>query len=560
MKWTSHSAQSVALLTCVPLAFGFPHGHDFLFEVPRIAEYRNALAAGQWPPFWAENLYGGFGSPIFLFYAPLFMFVAATSSLPFDSVLIGASLAVVAFTLLSAWLVMGMVRCALEGTDGHTEAAARVAGWLYVLSPYLIGDKLLRSANAEFTALCVAPLALWGLFLIRSNPWRGTLYLALGVFLTLIAHNLTALVLLVALAVATLALYFPIGRWQPFLHACGGVFAGMAASAFLWLPALAYKADIQTEGLTTGRLDFHQLFAPLERLFSYAGYSVGWLPVTLLALAALVATQKSLDPRLRRLLGGVMLMSAAFIFLQTRASLWLWEHLPWLPLFQFPWRMMGPLALLTAIAGAVLFFLASRRWPRFRHPAVEVGILLVCVANAVPQFLRYETVERERAQQVQPGLTPEAIRASPFTTTVYDEYLPRGGSATLWRQARADQGPVLGSDHPARWEVRPAPPGDVEIVVTAERATTIHLARWHFPVWELTIDGRTATPSASRWRTVDVPVPAGTSVVSLRLISPPVRIVGLWITLFGIALCGALAVLVVRTSLPRSGVGAAAPA
>ena len=51
---------------------GFPRGHDWSFELVRIAEYQAALASGQLPPHWGENLYAGYGSPVFLFYAPLF--------------------------------------------------------------------------------------------------------------------------------------------------------------------------------------------------------------------------------------------------------------------------------------------------------------------------------------------------------------------------------------------------------------------------------------------------------------------------------------------------------
>jgi hypothetical protein len=41
----------VALLSCLPLiVYGFPEGHDTGFELVRIAEYRNALEMGQWPP------------------------------------------------------------------------------------------------------------------------------------------------------------------------------------------------------------------------------------------------------------------------------------------------------------------------------------------------------------------------------------------------------------------------------------------------------------------------------------------------------------------------------
>ena len=68
------------VVSCFPLLQGFPRGHDWIFELVRVTEYGHALGAGQYPPFWADNLYGGYGSPIFLFYAPQFMLVASVFS------------------------------------------------------------------------------------------------------------------------------------------------------------------------------------------------------------------------------------------------------------------------------------------------------------------------------------------------------------------------------------------------------------------------------------------------------------------------------------------------
>ena len=71
-------AASVAALPVV--VSGFPQGHDWIFELVRSAQYTQAVRAGQWPPTWASELYAGYGSPIFLFYAPLFPAASALGS------------------------------------------------------------------------------------------------------------------------------------------------------------------------------------------------------------------------------------------------------------------------------------------------------------------------------------------------------------------------------------------------------------------------------------------------------------------------------------------------
>src|SRR5439155_25706512 len=58
------------------LTVGFPAGHDSSYGLVRVAEFKSSLVNGQFPPYWGNNLYGGYGSPIFLFYAALFLFVS----------------------------------------------------------------------------------------------------------------------------------------------------------------------------------------------------------------------------------------------------------------------------------------------------------------------------------------------------------------------------------------------------------------------------------------------------------------------------------------------------
>lgn len=96
----------------------------------RVSEFREALAAGQVPPYWSGNLYGGYGSPVFLFYAPLFSLLAA----------------------------------------------ARVGTVSFVLHPYVLGDKLVRNADAEVICETGETVTLGDEYLPRAadtDLWRS---------------------------------------------------------------------------------------------------------------------------------------------------------------------------------------------------------------------------------------------------------------------------------------------------------------------------------------------------------------------------------------------------
>src|SRR5439155_677729 len=72
-------------------------------------------------------------------------------------------------------------------------ASARAAASFYVLHPYLLGDAWLRNADAEYTALCLAPFALAGLLRARAQPRSAVLWIAAGLALVVLAHNLSGL-------------------------------------------------------------------------------------------------------------------------------------------------------------------------------------------------------------------------------------------------------------------------------------------------------------------------------------------------------------------------------
>ncbi len=56
--WLDAIPYLAALISCAPLiAGGFPLGHDWTFELARVAEFSHALEEGQFPPHWAPNLY-----------------------------------------------------------------------------------------------------------------------------------------------------------------------------------------------------------------------------------------------------------------------------------------------------------------------------------------------------------------------------------------------------------------------------------------------------------------------------------------------------------------------
>ena len=514
----------VALAVAIwPLTGGFPRGHDWFFELVRVAEYRAALVAGQFPPYWAENLYAGYGSPVFIFYAPLFSFASALLSW-FVSVPWAATGVLIFLTLVSVWCVHGMMRAALTMGGASDVSAARVAVYVYLLHPYLLGDKLIRNANAEFAGLCLAPLALAGLFMAGKRPRHAFVCLSLGLALVIVAHNLTALVLMGLVTIGALILYGTSGSRRTWLVLAAGVTSALLLAAFFWVPAMAMLPLMRPEELLVGRFDFHGQFPAFLSLFGHERFfSAG--PLTPMVLAVVVGALLIRRRQLAHfpLLAALLVGALGFLFLMRPASTFVWENVPLLPFFQFPWRMMGPLALLTAIAAGLVFSaLTAERSSRLR--AIDEGLLfLLCLVNAVPSLMAYQHLGTGTTERVLEALEPEAIRNSTHSATVRDEYLPRGANPITWKRQRPVQGPVVSFAPPVRLTVHEDRGSRIELEVIADEPARLRLARWAFPGWRLEINGRPDQVQANPLGSIDVEVPPGQSRVRLKLAPPPVR-------------------------------------
>ena len=520
-------------LGVAPLVLGgFPAGHDWLYELVRVAEYRAAVEAGQLPPYWSENLYAGYGSPVFTFYAPLFSAGAALFSEVIGTVTGGATALLVLASALSVFTVRSFLADLLETCGARDAAAARVGTVFFVLHPYVLGDKLVRNADAEFLALCLAPIALRGVTLAQRRPLAGFVGVSAGLALVVLAHNLTALVTVAFVIGAGVALYGVRERraWGVIL---AGVGAGLALSAFFWLPALALTGLIRPEELLRGKLDFHRQFPPLEKIFWYVRFFATGLATPVALVAGAVAVVRF--PAQRRVLVSLLAASCVLLFLQTRASELVWEVAPALPFFQFPWRMMGPLAWVASALAAFVFSGALAGASPKRRAWVELAAFALLVLNALPILSQYAPFPSGLARMVPAFVSPENIRRGAETVTLGDEYLPRASNLAVWHEQRPIEGPVVSANAAVKWRTVADGGTRIELETSSPSAARLRLARFAWPDWRLEVDGaeRVFVPNAVG--TLEVEVPAGEARVRVWLEPPPLRRAAQWISLVSLA-------------------------
>src|SRR3954469_16119902 len=121
----------------------------------RTVEWATELKAGVLYPRWCPDFYGGYGSPLFVFYGPVIYGAAGLLTATFFSAFWALKL-----VMLCCSLIAGLATYALVFGETRQRDAALVGAIAYLASPYRIGDLYSRGDLGEFACLAVLPLVI----------------------------------------------------------------------------------------------------------------------------------------------------------------------------------------------------------------------------------------------------------------------------------------------------------------------------------------------------------------------------------------------------------------
>lgn len=520
----------LALLAALPLFYGLPASHDWLGNVFRLQELDASLKDGILYPRWAPNMAYGYGYPYFNYYAPLARYLAEGFhlflGLPFAQSVRAAYIS--GFVLAAAGMYLwtrDLLRA--EGIEEiWARPAAAVAGAAYAFLPYRLVQVYVRGDLAESLASALFPLSLWALQRFLRSGSLGSLLIAQAAYAAVIlSHNLMAVAFTPIFLAYGLFLAARLSRpWSGLRRLLAAVLGGLLLSTFYWLPALWESGYVHLErALEPGRLDFHEHFVhPQQFLWLNWGYGgslpgledsmsfqLGSLHVALGILALLLAgvgwhlkKQSLLLPHTLFFLGVALFL----LFLITPFSLWLWELLPSMSYFQFPWRLLAPTGLATSLlVGLSVAFLAltSPRWAIALSLAAMAAIPSLYKDYAQAQgFLRL-TPEEERATLR--ALTSAERGISHYGDiigfTVGGEYMPRAAqiiprdsSAAATMRSLSEQQKIAAIEPPgtARIEYLEHNSYRDRVGIEAREPVSLSFNTIAFPGWVARIDGERA--------------------------------------------------------------------
>lgn len=476
----------LVLALAVAVALWVPLGHldwlaprEGLSYVWRTVEWATELRAGELYPRWCPDFYGGYGSPLFLFYAPVVYGMAGVLTATFFDPFMALKLVALCFSLITA-----IGTYALVFGETRQREAALLGTVAYLAAPYRLANLYERGDIGEFACIALLPaaIALYRATAAEARPQRARwLAVAAAVVhaLTIMTHAILGLwgTLLIGIVVAATALELVrrgLGRRVGLL--VGALVCAQGLAAVYIVPAMVYKSVTHTAGMVVGYYRASDNWILLRTLFADDRYQIGWLLVTSCA-AVIVALLVNFRAGRRALGWGAL--TALLVLATLQPASWFWKagRLPLVEFIQFPWRLLGPAALTASVALGIALAAVGERVPGWIRAWITIAgatamLLVFAWPHATTGGANIATIPSD----------PEAIRQGLRSATDADEYLPRAVASPPGAPRRelvaAAEGAVVemvhsdGSHH--------------ALVVRAERADAVlGLALYGFPGWSV---------------------------------------------------------------------------
>ena len=526
----------------VLLPSGLPNTADGPVHAIRAAEMINAWSEGVWIPRWAAHLGFGYGIPLFVFTPPLPYILAAFFHQLGFSLEMGMKLMLLTGLVFSGYGAYLLARDTLGLLPGAVGSAA------FVYAPMVLRELFIQGNTGQFIGWSLLALPCWAVIRVyQTGQKRYLVALGLLVMAALLSHNVVALLLALMLALLTLTLFIATRNLGRTLQVIGGGLLGLALSAWFWMPALLEGRYLPLQRIVAS--NFRNRFTPLEEIFAlsppldsgainpYFPFTLGAIQVglALVGTIGVVVAITNKKPRLDALTQATGLFFIAFSlfsgFMALRWSEPVWNHLPFVDMFEFPFRWYG----VTLVGLSWLAAMATRIFrgekKRAEQIASAVCLLLLLGSAIVNLYPHY--------------LPPGRFKASPIEVVRYEAETGTVGSTSLGEfnpiwvtghlQPTALAKNYLAGGRLERVDSATLPPNSSAVTdvsgthahhihLNLSEAATITLNLIYFPGWTASLNGA-PTPIGPHPGSglIDIAVPAGQHQLELHFRETPLR-------------------------------------
>ena len=439
-----------------------------------------AVREGQIPPRYVSDLSFGFGYPLFNFIFPLPYYLGELFHVVGLS-LVDSIKAVFIFSLIGSGITMYVLMRKLSGKWLGMAAAV-----LYVYSPYRSTEVYVRGALGEAMSFVFLPLIIYFIIKFSENlkkkyVFAGSMSL-MGLILT---HNIIAYMF-----VPLVFVFGAIILRKQIMALMMMFLGGLLGSIYFWLPALLDSKLMKYETV----FNFFDHFPTIKQLLTpYWGYGasvpgnydgisffIGEINLIVLAIIVvfLIFRFSKLSIRIKQILiWSLCLIIVSGIMMNFRST-WLWQHLPLIAYFQFPWRFLLMVVFGTALVVAGFqYFKYLKIW--------AILIIVVAIGLNISRFKPHDFLNRTDNYYLNryiPIPTPSQEYLS-----LKEEYLRLPKASEIRPTQNYDR--VYPKNNAIK-DVRLINNLDARIIVETDSEIVLNYNKYYFPGWRGTIDGK----------------------------------------------------------------------
>lgn len=349
----------------------------WLFQMDKV------LKMGQIPPRFVPDLSFGFGYPLFNFAFPLPFYIAEIFHLFLSFSLVDSIKLIFLLSLPLSGIFMYLFL--KEFTNNLLSLLGTV---LYIYTPYRAVDVYIRGAIGEIVSFVFLPLIALSLLKIKktgSLRWVGVGAIALASLV--LSHNITAYMFFPFLILLIIQLLESKKRQEYLVNIFKTIFLALLISSYFWLPAI-YESNLMKYDTV---FNFADHFPTIKQLITpywgygasvpgpYDGMSFFLGHINLLVLIAglflTIVNWKKFEKLEKRILLWAMIAIIVALFLMNFRSTFVWNNLPLLPYFQFPWRFLTLMTFFTPV------FLISFKYLKIKNSVFVILIIITILTS-----------------------------------------------------------------------------------------------------------------------------------------------------------------------------------
>lgn len=339
----------VALFINLPLFLsdGLMATYDIFFHAIWAEQFQNALADGVVYPRWVDTPFG-YGSPTFIFYAPLSFYVISAIDFFVRSHIFSIKIAIYLSFFLSG-LSMYFFAKKLYGGD-----AALASAIVYELLPYHISELFMRGSVPALFAFIWFPLILLFMREICLEKKNSSIILMGFAYAGLILTHLAS-AFMFTLVMMFYGLYLSVIKNRAgTVRIFPGILIGIGLSSAYLLPVIFERVFVHIDVMKSFNYLNNFLFMR-KNLLQEPLNAIAFLDI-LFFLMCLICLKKKFLSNENSLF---VFLSGLGLFLAIPASALIWKYIPGFSDLQFPWRWLAFSGLSIAVLSGHIFYKAD---------------------------------------------------------------------------------------------------------------------------------------------------------------------------------------------------------